>query len=177
MLSGDLRPNHQQGVESVAAQGLAELADREMRAELSAHEGRPILWAARLTPQGHDVLAYTDASPAPVVQLQGLVDGEQLIELRPAEMDALRVYMSVEARLRVPQAEGLAERVRTACFDRPGNRWQLCLTAEQIESVAYAFYLRSMGGSVAEANRFGREYGVVFHADRLTGSLRLICLR
>ncbi|MFF7358665.1 MULTISPECIES: hypothetical protein [Streptomyces] len=28
------------------------------------------------------------------------------------------------------------------------------LNLEQIESVAYAFYLRSMGGSVTEANRF-----------------------
>ncbi|MFI0813901.1 DUF6417 family protein [Streptomyces echinatus] len=56
---------------------------------------------------------------------------------------------------------------------RPGNRWSLRLNAEQTESVAYAFYLRSMGGSVTEANRFGRAYGVAFHADRATGSLRL----
>ncbi|MGW7256571.1 hypothetical protein [Streptomyces sp. NPDC054834] len=62
-LSGDLQPHHQQAVEAAAGQGLAELADREM--ELSAHEGRPIVWAARLSPCGRDVLTYTDASPAP----------------------------------------------------------------------------------------------------------------
>ncbi|MEU9481701.1 DUF6417 family protein [Streptomyces sp. NPDC048191] len=67
----------------------------------------------------------------------------------------------------------MAERVRTACFDRPGNRWQLCLTPAQTESVAYAFHLRAMGGSVAEANRFGRQYGVAFRADRPAGTLRL----
>ncbi|MEU6366571.1 DUF6417 family protein [Streptomyces sp. NPDC046931] len=74
---------------------------------------------------------------------------------------------------RVPPADGLAKRVRTAYFDRPGNRWPLRLNAEQIESVAYAFHLPSMGGSVAEANRFGRAYGVAFRADRATGTLRL----
>ncbi|MFE9451612.1 DUF6417 family protein [Streptomyces sp. NPDC006739] len=47
-------------------------------------------------------------------------------------------------------------------FDRPGNRWSLCLNAAQTGSVAYAFYLRSMAGSVAEVNQFARDYGVVF---------------
>ncbi|PKW12486.1 hypothetical protein SAMN05428944_0240 [Streptomyces sp. 1222.5] len=51
--------------------------------------------------------------------------------------------------------------MRAAYFDRPGNRWSLRLNAEQIESVA-----------VMEANRFGRAYGVAFHADRATASLR-----
>ncbi|MGW5433230.1 DUF6417 family protein [Streptomyces sp. NPDC004059] len=120
--------------------GLAEPADREMRAELSATEGRPILWAARLSPHGHYVLTYTGASPAPEPH-QGPADDETLGAL-----------------LRVPPAEGLAERVRTACFDRAGNRWPLCLNSEHIESVAYAFHLRSMAGSVTEANRFAREY-------------------
>ncbi|MFC9932435.1 DUF6417 family protein [Streptomyces sp. NPDC127190] len=156
VLSGQLRPQ-QQAVEAAAGQGLA---DRLVRAELSAHAGRPILWAARLTSYGHDVLTYTDASPVPVRQCPA--EGERLVELRPAEMDALRVYLSSGARLRVPPAAGLAERVRTACFDRAGNRWSLCLDEEQVKSVAYAFYLRSMCGSTAEANRFARQYGVVF---------------
>jgi hypothetical protein len=85
--------------------------------------------------------------------------------------------MRIGALLRVPPAEGLAERVRTACFDRAGNRWPLCLNSEHIESVAYAFHLRSMGGSVTEANRFAREYGVAFRPDRSTNSLRLTRLR
>jgi hypothetical protein len=177
VLSGDLPPHHQQAVEGAAGQGLAELADREMRAELSAYEGRPILWAARLSPSGHDVLVYTDASPAPASPHDDPAEGETLVELRPSEMDALRVYVRIGAVLRVPPAEGLAERVRTAYFDRPGNRWSLRLSAEQIESVAYAFYLRSMGGSVTEANRFAREYGVAFRPHRSTSSVRLTRLR
>ncbi|MGW2492340.1 DUF6417 family protein [Streptomyces sp. NPDC001606] len=160
VLSGQLRPHQQQAVEAAAGQGLAEMADVLVRAELSAHAGRPVLWAARLTSYGHDVVTYTDASPVPVRQCPA--EGERLVELRPAEMDALRVYLSSGARLRVLPAAGLAERVRTACFDRARNRWALCLDEEQVESVAYAFYLRSMCGSTAEANRFARQYGVVF---------------
>jgi hypothetical protein len=173
VLSGDLPPRHQQAVEAAAGRGLAELADREMRAELSAREGRPILWAARLSPSGHDLLIYTDASPAPAPPHDGPAEGETLVELRPSEMDALRVYVRIGALLRVPPAEGLAQRVHTAHFDRPGNRWVLRLTAEQMESVAYAFYLRAMGGSVTEANRFARAYGVAFRPDRPTSSVRV----
>ncbi|MFQ6143789.1 hypothetical protein ACLMNJ_12005 [Streptomyces seoulensis] len=51
-------------------------------------------------------------------------------------MDALRLYVGIGARLRVVPADGLAERVRTAVFDRAGNRWSLFLTAEPIDSVA-----------------------------------------
>ncbi|MER6075332.1 DUF6417 family protein [Streptomyces sp. NPDC001817] len=47
------------------------------------------------------------------------------------------------------------------------------MTSEQIESVAYAFYPRFMGGSAAEANRFARESGVVFHPARLTAAADL----
>ncbi|MFC9931948.1 DUF6417 family protein [Streptomyces sp. NPDC127190] len=161
VLSGQLRPQYQRAVEAAAGQGLAELADVLVRAELSAYAGRPILWAARLASYGHDVVTYADASPVPV-RRQCPAEGERLVELRPAEMDALRVYLSSGARLRVPPAAGLAERVRTACFDRVGKRWALCLDEAQVESVAYAFYLRSMCGSTAEANRFARQYGVVF---------------
>jgi hypothetical protein len=119
------------------------------------------------------VLTYTDASPAPVPPHDDPAEDQTLVELRPSEMDALRVYVRIGALLQVLPAEGLAERVRTAHLDRPGSRWSLGLDAGQIESVAYAFYLRSMGGSVAEANRFARESGVAFRADRSTSSLRL----
>ncbi|MEV0982662.1 DUF6417 family protein [Streptomyces sp. NPDC049915] len=71
--------------------------------------------------------------------------------------------------LRVPPADGLVERVRTAYFDRPGSRWRMTLTVEQIDSVAYAFHLRALSGSVAEANWFVREYGVTHRADPSTG--------
>ncbi|MGW4562137.1 hypothetical protein ACWEN3_06895 [Streptomyces sp. NPDC004561] len=56
----------------------------------------------------------------------------------------------------MPPAEGLAERVRTARL--LGSLWALYLNEEQIASVAYAFYLRAVGGSVTEERvccRFG----------------------
>ncbi|MFF2432493.1 hypothetical protein [Streptomyces mirabilis] len=46
-------------------QGLVELAGLEDRAELSALEGRPVRWAARLTSYGHDTLAYAQSRPRP----------------------------------------------------------------------------------------------------------------
>ncbi|MFF1545014.1 DUF6417 family protein [Streptomyces sp. NPDC058291] len=60
-----------------------------------------------------------------------------------------------------PPAEGLAERVRTAVHDRGAGRWRLMLTQEQMESVAYGFWLHRLTGSAAEANRFHRDYGVL----------------
>ncbi|WP_146075309.1 DUF6417 family protein [Streptomyces sp. Ru71] len=160
--ASSLASAEQRAVDAAAGRGLVELADREMRAELSVYEGRPILWAARLSAHGHDVLTYIDASPAPAHQQQG-AEGERLVELYRQEMEALRLYVHIGERMRVPPAEGLAQRVRAA--RQLGNRWSLWLTEEQVESVAYVFYLRSMGGSVAEANRFVREYGVAFLTD------------
>ncbi|MFE5375193.1 DUF6417 family protein [Streptomyces mirabilis] len=40
------------------------------------------------------------------------------------------------------------------------------LTEKQMESVAYGLSLRWMTGSAAEANCFGREYGVVYSPAR-----------
>ncbi|MEV0982533.1 DUF6417 family protein [Streptomyces sp. NPDC049915] len=169
VLSTDVPPGLQQSLQTAAAQGLVELADREVRAELSAYEGRPVLWAARLSPQGHDVLTYLHASPDPTPLSTPPAAEEQVIELRPAQMDALRVYTNLAPVLRVAPADGLVERVRTAHFDRPGNRWRMTLTPEQIESIAYAFHLRALSGSVAEANWFAREYGVAYRMDQATG--------
>ncbi|MFF9819410.1 hypothetical protein [Streptomyces sp. NPDC014006] len=84
VLSTDVPPGLQQSLQSAAAQGLVELADREDRAELSAHEGRPVLWAARLSAQGHDVLTYLHASPDPTPHSTPCAAQEQMIELRPA---------------------------------------------------------------------------------------------
>ncbi|WP_433455474.1 DUF6417 family protein [Streptomyces sp. CA-142005] len=168
VLFGALRPDHHKAVEAAAGHGLVELADPVMRAELSAHQGRPVVWAARLTGHGQDVLLYAEASPTPEHRPDGPAAGERLVELRRPQMDALRVYVHLGARLHLPPAEGLAERVRTA--RQLGNRWVLHLDEEQIESVAYALYLRSLGGSVADANRFARQYGVAFRPNRSTGS-------
>jgi hypothetical protein len=175
VLFGALRPDHHKAVEAAVGQGLAELADPVMRAELSAHEGRPVIWAARLTGHGQDVLLYAEASPTPEHRPEGPAEGERLVELRRSQMDALRVYVHLGARPHVPPAEGVAERVRTA--RQLGNRWVLYLDEEQIESVAYTLYLRSVGGSIAEANRFTREYGVAFRPDRSTGGLQPTRLR
>ncbi|WP_181139555.1 DUF6417 family protein [Streptomyces sp. Ru71] len=169
VLSTDVPPCHQQALEAAADNGLAELAGRDMRAELSAHEGRPVLWAARLTAHGHDVLAYAHASPAPAPHSEPPAAGKQLVRLRPAQMDALRVYISLSPTLRVPPADERVERVCTAYFDRPHNRWRLPLTTAQLESVAYAFHLRALTGSVAEANQFARDYGVAFRRDPAIG--------
>ncbi|MFD7603379.1 DUF6417 family protein [Streptomyces mirabilis] len=160
-LDTELLPSHQQGVNALENQGLIELAGRDGRAELSALEGRPVWWAARLTPYGHDTLAYAQSRPRPV-SMPGPADPDrQLVELIPSQMAALRVFVALSGQLRVPPAAGLAEQVRSASCDHGIKRWRLHLTAEQMESVAYGLWLHRMTGSAAEANRFAREYGVV----------------
>ncbi|MEU9072073.1 DUF6417 family protein [Streptomyces sp. NPDC048306] len=169
LLSTDAPPGAQQTMHTLAGLGLVELADANTRAQLSVQAGRPLLWAARLSTAGHDVLSYLQAFPVSTVHADIPVEGETAVELRPSQMDALRVYVSLAPVLRTPPADGLVERVRRAYFDRPHNRWQLALTSEQIESVAYAFYLRGVSGSVAEANAFARKYGVAVKVDPSTG--------
>ncbi|MFQ6143790.1 hypothetical protein ACLMNJ_12010 [Streptomyces seoulensis] len=68
---GDLLPPHQQEVDVAAGQDLVELADQRTRVELSADEGRPVLRAMRLSPAGHEVLAYRDAETAPAPHRAG----------------------------------------------------------------------------------------------------------
>ncbi|MGW0583735.1 DUF6417 family protein, partial [Streptomyces sp. NPDC002920] len=63
--------------------------------------------------------------------------------------------------LKTPLAPGLAEQVRTAVHDRVAGRWRLYLTQEQMESVAYGFWLHKLAGSAREANHFSREYDLV----------------
>ncbi|KPI14343.1 hypothetical protein OK006_10926 [Actinobacteria bacterium OK006] len=147
-------------------QGLVELAGREDRAELSVLEGRPVRWAARLTSYGHDTLVYGQSRPRaePSPGEAGL--DRQLVELIPSQMAALRVLVGLTGRLRVPPADGLAEQVRSASCDHGIKRWRLYLTQEQMESVAYGLWLHRMSGSAAEANRLGREYGVVYSPAR-----------
>ncbi|SOE33786.1 hypothetical protein SAMN05442782_10868 [Streptomyces sp. OK228] len=160
-LDTELLPSHQQQVNALENQCLVELAGREDRAELSALEGRPVRWAARLTPYGHDTLAYAQSRPRPELTSGETDPDRQLVELIPSQMAALRVFVALSGRLRVPPAAGLAEQVRSASCDHGIKRWRLHLTAEQIASVAYGLWLHRMTGSAAEANRFAREYGVV----------------
>jgi hypothetical protein len=70
-LDAELLPPHQQHVNALENQGLVELACREERAELSALEDRPVRWAARLTPYGHDTLAYGCSRPGPSPRFVG----------------------------------------------------------------------------------------------------------
>ncbi|MER6560561.1 DUF6417 family protein [Streptomyces sp. NPDC001027] len=146
-------------VRVLAGQGLVEEADRETRAELSAWEGRAVRWAVRLSAAGHDLLAYARTRPAPASSGPG--PRERLVELLPSQMAALRVFVALAGQLRQPPAPGLAEQVRAAVHDRSAGRWQLCLTREQMESVAYGFWLHRLTGSALEANRFGRDYAVM----------------
>ncbi|MFD7607700.1 DUF6417 family protein [Streptomyces mirabilis] len=168
-LDTELLLPHQQQVNALENQGLVELADPEDRAELSALEGRPVRWAARLTPHGYDTITYgrsrPRAEPSP-----GGEGPRQLVELIPSQMAALRVFIGLADQLRVPPADGLAEQVRTASCDHGIKRWQLYLTQEQITSAAYGFWLHRMTGSAAEANRFGREYGVVYNPSPTPGT-------
>ncbi|MFE2709619.1 hypothetical protein [Streptomyces mirabilis] len=64
MLDTEFLLPHQQSVNALEGTGLVELAGREVRAELSALEGRPVWWAARVTPYGHDTLTYARPQPA-----------------------------------------------------------------------------------------------------------------
>ncbi|KPI22839.1 hypothetical protein OV320_1296 [Actinobacteria bacterium OV320] len=153
-------PSFQRRARSLAGDGLVDTADRETRAELSAWEGRPVRWAVRLSATGHDLLAYAGVRPAPTPLEPG--PGERLVELAPSQMTALRVFAGLAGELKSPPATGLAEQVRTAVYDLRTRRWQLRLTQEQMESAAYGFWLHRLTGSAAEANRFGRDYGVLY---------------
>ncbi|MFD8007843.1 DUF6417 family protein [Streptomyces mirabilis] len=168
-LDTELLPPHQQQVNALENQGLVELASREDRAELSALEGRPVRWAARLTPYGHDTLAYGQSRPRAEPPPGEAAPDRQPVELIPSQMAALRVFVGLADQLRVPPADGLAEQVRTASCDHGIKRWRLHLTQEQMRSVAYGLWLHRMTGSAAEANRFGREYGVVHSPARASG--------
>ncbi|MEU6379563.1 DUF6417 family protein [Streptomyces sp. NPDC046909] len=160
----------QQRVVALVNEGLVELADREVRAELSARLSRPVRWAARLTSSGRDVHTYAHAGPPQPFGAPEPGPGEQLVELRPAQMDAVRVFVRLAHALATGPAEGLAERVRTAPFSRSDNRWWLCLTQQQITSVAYALHLHRLTNSEAEANAFARDYGIVCRPSPTTGT-------
>ncbi|MEV4451276.1 MULTISPECIES: DUF6417 family protein [Streptomyces] len=128
-----------------------ELANRGNRAELSALEGRPVRWAARLTPYGQDTLAYGQSRPRAKPSLGEAGPDRRLVELIPSQMAALRVFVGLTGQLRVSSsANGLAEQVRAASCDHGIKRWQLYLTAEQLASVAYGLWLYRMTGSAAE---------------------------
>ncbi|MEU3619809.1 DUF6417 family protein [Streptomyces sp. NPDC006872] len=156
-------PSTQRSVRVLARKGLVETAGRETRAELSAWEGRPVRWAVRLTAAGHDLLAYAGVRPAPTPCAPE--PGQQLVELAPSQMAALRLFVGLAGQLKSPPEAGLSGQVRAAVHDRGARRWRLHLTPAQMESVAYGFWLHRLTGSVAEANRFGRDYGVLYVPD------------
>ncbi|MGW1675485.1 DUF6417 family protein [Streptomyces sp. NPDC002324] len=159
VLDADVLPM-KQSVRALADRGLVEIASREDRAELSAWEGTAVLWAARLAPAGHDLLLYARLRPRPETPQEEPGPEHRLVKLRPSQMAALRLFVGHADQLRVPPAEGLVERVCTARCDHGARRWLLYLTATQMESVAYGFWLHRMTGSATEANHFTRDYGI-----------------
>ncbi|MGW0585961.1 hypothetical protein ACWD25_61255, partial [Streptomyces sp. NPDC002920] len=82
-----------QSVRALVSRGLAEPADRETRAELSAWEGRAVRWAVRLSAAGHDLLAYARTRPAPAPSGPG--PGLREADLLPSQMAALRVFVGL----------------------------------------------------------------------------------
>ncbi|MFE2490186.1 hypothetical protein ACFXGR_44545 [Streptomyces mirabilis] len=74
----------QQSVSALESPGLVELAGRQGRAELSAWESRPVRWAARLTPYGHDTLAYARDRPRSEPPPGEAGPGRRLVELIPS---------------------------------------------------------------------------------------------
>ncbi|WP_328834774.1 DUF6417 family protein [Streptomyces europaeiscabiei] len=162
VLAADVLSMKQQ-VWGLADRGLVEIAGREDRAELSAWEGTMVLWAARLSAAGHDLLLYARTRPRPGNAVEEPDAGRRLVRLLPSQMAALRLFLGLAGRLRVPVAAGLAEQARTARSDHGARRWLLYLTPEQMESVAYGFWLHRMTGSAMEANHFARDYGITHH--------------
>ncbi|MGW1673402.1 DUF6417 family protein [Streptomyces sp. NPDC002324] len=162
VLAADVLAMKQQ-VRGLADRGLVEIATREDRAELSAWEGTLVLWAARLSPAGHDLLLYARSCPRPRNTVDEPDTGRRLVKLLPSQMAALRLFLSLADQLRVPMAAGLAEQARTARRDHGERRWLLYLTLEQMESVAYGFWLHRMTGSAMEANHFARDHGITHH--------------
>ncbi|MDX2557206.1 MULTISPECIES: DUF6417 family protein [Streptomyces] len=162
LLDADVLSMKQQA-RGLADRGLVEIAGREDRAELSAWEGTVVLWAARLSPAGHDLLLYARSRPRPGNAVDKPKAGLRLVKLLPSQMAALRLFLGLAGQLRVPVAAGLAEQARTARCDHGARRWLLYLTDEQMESVAYGFWLHRMTGSAMEANHFTRDYGITYH--------------
>lgn len=171
VLAESVPPSFPQSVESAVREGLAELADRDTRAELSVQLSRLVRWAVRLTPHGRDVLAYAHARPPADSPEPQPGPGERLVELSPAQMDAVRIFVSLGDNLASPPAEGLADRVRAASFSRTNNRWRLCLSDGQVASIAFGLYLHRLTRSEAEANRFARDYGITYRTSPGTGTL------
>ncbi|MFD9042515.1 hypothetical protein [Streptomyces bottropensis] len=116
VLDVDVLPMRQ-SVRALADRGLVEIASREHRAELSAWEGTAVLWAARVAPAGHDLLLYARLRPCPEAAPEEPGPEHLLVELRPSQMAALRLFVGLAGQLRVPLAEGLVEQVRTARCD------------------------------------------------------------
>ncbi|MFD9657739.1 DUF6417 family protein [Streptomyces mirabilis] len=129
----------------------------------------PVRWAARLTPYGHGTFTYGQSRPRAEHPPGEAGPDRQVVELIPSQMAALSVFVGLDGQLRVPPADGLAEQGHTASCDHEIKRWRLHLTQEQIASVAYGLWLHRMTGSVADANRFARENGVVHSPARDSG--------
>ncbi|CAM5312004.1 DUF6417 family protein [Streptomyces abikoensis] len=138
--------------------GLCEMADADTLNQLGPG---PAHWAARLTPEGHDTLVYlparrsTTPSPRPAHEIP---EGTREVELLPAALEAVRLYLSLAGDLHRAPAPGLAEAVRAAQRADTGTGWRLNVTAPQADSIAYALWLEARAHSMGPANRFARQH-------------------
>ncbi len=120
VLAADVLSVKQQ-VRGLADRGLVEIAGREDRAELSAWEGTVVLWAARLSPAGHDLLLYARTRPRPGNAVEEPDAGRRLVKLMPSQM-AARVCSTSPTRHRAARAADAAPpppRSRSASEPRP----------------------------------------------------------
>ncbi|MEV4506016.1 hypothetical protein [Streptomyces klenkii] len=141
---------------------LVETADGDTLSRLASAQTRstPPQWAARLTREGRDTLAYLPVRrpQAPTTPTGSPRTGTREIALLPSEMDVLHLYLHIGDRLVKPPPPGLAEAVRTAQQTSGTQlRWVLHVTDEETDHIAYAMYLEGIAHSARPHNRLARD--------------------
>ncbi|MEN8649059.1 DUF6417 family protein [Streptomyces sp. 21So2-11] len=142
------------------------MADTATRAELAT--GNHLVWAARLAPDGHDLLLYrpADQDRSRAWLTKQASEGYQEVALQPSEMTMLRRFVALAPRLSHSPAEGLDDAVLEAHWDAECNRWRLQVNRDQMDSIARTFYLERFTGMTTASNRFARKYGVMHRRPR-----------
>ncbi|MFF2021037.1 hypothetical protein ACFVW2_04395 [Streptomyces sp. NPDC058171] len=138
-------------VAALQEQGLIEGADVE---------NRRLTGSVRLTPEGHDVLAFRESRRASRHGTSEPPPRTRAVELAPAEFAAVRHFVAIADRLRKPPAEGFAEAVLTARHVPERSRHVLHLTRAQTKSLAYAMHLEGLALSRSGTHRLIHEYGL-----------------
>lgn len=103
VLSTDVPPSLQQSLQTAAAQGLAELADRKSARNCPTERGARCRGRPLSTPRATQRTRLPASRPRPHSPSTP-ADGEPVVELRPSRRDTLRVYVNVAPVLRQPTA-------------------------------------------------------------------------